>query len=182
SPIQAEALSIKEAILWAIKEGLYHIDISSDCLNLIEYRWNYHVPAFGSWDYGNDDLSYTQCFESARQVASVGSLVRYGSYNSEAEDRDLYVAGDLYQNDVVTPTVIVVPRRMRKGGNQNVKGRKKQENMEKQKWGGYSYDIKEPPSPIISPHKSTVYKSKPVDQDLYQIPPEFYHVKPKRVI
>ncbi|XP_074316226.1 uncharacterized protein LOC141652588 isoform X2 [Silene latifolia] len=149
-----------------------------------EYRWNYHVPAFGSWDYnGNDELPYTQCFESARQVTAVGSLVRYGSYNSEAEDRDLYVAGDLYQNDVVTPAVIVVPRRMRKGGNhQNVKGRKKQQEMEKQEWGGYSYDIKEPPSPFISPHhKPNVYKkSKAVDQDLYQIPTEFYHVKPKR--
>ncbi|KAH9607114.1 hypothetical protein KSS87_005043 [Heliosperma pusillum] len=35
SPIQAEALALQEALLWAIKEGFYHIDISSDCLNLI---------------------------------------------------------------------------------------------------------------------------------------------------
>ncbi|KAG4951912.1 hypothetical protein JHK85_045779 [Glycine max] len=27
------------------------------------------------------------------------------------EDRDLYVTGDLYENDVVTPAMIIVPRR-----------------------------------------------------------------------
>ncbi|KAL9227493.1 hypothetical protein vseg_003176 [Gypsophila vaccaria] len=146
-----------------------------------EYRWNnYHVPAFGSWDYcENDNLPYTQCFESAR---AVGSLVRYGSYNSDDVEhhRDLYVAGDLYQNDVVTPAVILVPRRVRKGGSNNVKGGKKQE---KQEWGGYSCDIKQQLSPVVSPtynNKSTVSKSKAIDQDLYQIPPEFYHLKPRR--
>ena len=66
-----------------------------------EYKRS-HVPAFGSWDC-NDDLPFTQCFESARQAG----LLRY----SYSEDRDLYVAGDLYQNDVMTPAMIVVPRR-----------------------------------------------------------------------
>lgn len=61
-----------------------------------------HVPAFGSWDC-NDDLPFTQCFETARQAG----LLRY----SYSQDRDLYVTGDLYQNDVVTPAMIVVPRR-----------------------------------------------------------------------
>ncbi|KAG5099744.1 hypothetical protein JHK82_044796 [Glycine max] len=36
-------------------------------------------------------------------------LISY-SY-SEFEDRDLYVTGDLYENDVVTPAMIIVPRR-----------------------------------------------------------------------
>lgn len=63
-----------------------------------------HVPAFGSWDC-NEDLPFTQCFETARQQAG---LLRY-SYSDQ--DRDLYVAGDLYENDVVTPAMIVVPRR-----------------------------------------------------------------------
>ncbi|XP_021736296.1 uncharacterized protein LOC110702861 [Chenopodium quinoa] len=26
-----------------------------------EYMWNYHVPAFGGWDYEENDLPYTQC-------------------------------------------------------------------------------------------------------------------------
>ena len=68
---------------------------------LQEYKRN-HVPAFGSWDC-NDDLPFTQCFESARQAG----LLRY----SYSEDRDLYVTGDLYDNNVVTPAMIVVPRR-----------------------------------------------------------------------
>lgn len=63
------------------------------------------MPAFGSWDW-NDDLPFTQCFESARQAG----LLRY-SYSESEQDRDLYVAGDLYENDVVTPAMIVVPRR-----------------------------------------------------------------------
>lgn len=69
-------------------------------------EYNYYsrnnIPAFGSWDW-KDDLPFTQCFESARE----GGLIRY----SYSEDRDLYVAGDLYENDVVTPAMIVVPRR-----------------------------------------------------------------------
>ncbi|KMT10078.1 hypothetical protein BVRB_5g118410 [Beta vulgaris subsp. vulgaris] len=143
-----------------------------------EYRWNYHVPAFGSWDYEDGNLPYTQCFESARQTG----FGRFGGYSeADVEHRDLYVAGDLYQNDIVTPAVILVPRRSRRKGESgysNVKGVKKQQQiMQKQDWGGYSYDIKEPPSPILSPPKS---KSKPVDEDLYKIPPEYLHVKPKR--
>ncbi|KAG4941118.1 hypothetical protein JHK87_044989 [Glycine soja] len=39
-------------------------------------------------------------------------LISY-SY-SEFEDRDLYVTGDLYENDVVTPAMIIVPRRSSK--------------------------------------------------------------------
>ena len=66
-----------------------------------EYKRS-HVPAFGSWDY-HGDLPFTQCFESARQAG----LLRY----SYSEDRDLYVVGDLYQNDVMTPAMIVVPHR-----------------------------------------------------------------------
>ena len=80
------------------------IDLSN-ALYYQEYYFNGrrgHVPAFGSWDC-NDDLPFTQCFETARQTG----LFRY----SYSEDRDLYVAGDLYENDVVAPAMIVVPRR-----------------------------------------------------------------------
>ena len=71
------------------------------CLNSQHYTRN-HIPAFGSWDC-NDDLPFTQCFESARQAG----LIRC-SYSG---DRDLYVAGDLYENNIVTPAIIVAPRR-----------------------------------------------------------------------
>ncbi|KAJ6339002.1 hypothetical protein OIU76_008464 [Salix suchowensis] len=118
-----------------------------------------HVPAFGSWDW-NSDLPFTQCFESARQAG----LLRY----SYSEDRDLYVAGDLYENDVVTPAMIVVPRRREK----RRRPRAKEEKRE-QSWEGRS-DVKESPSPPPMP------TPKPVDEDLYKISPELLYAKRKK--
>ena len=57
---------------------------------------------------------------------------------------------------------------------------KRQERRQKQEWGYSEEDeiiVKEPPSP-----KQAVSKCKPIDEDLYKIPPEFLHAKPKRVI
>ncbi|CAN1130888.1 hypothetical protein LINPERHAP2_LOCUS6098 [Linum perenne] len=131
-----------------------------------------HVPAFGSWDW-NNDLPFTQCFDSARQPTAAGFL-RY-SYSSE--DRDLYLAaaGDLYQNDVVAPAVFVVPRRTRgKAANKGAKTTSKQQEKEV----GYLYDVvKDAPSP--PPRRRT---PKPVDEDLYKIPPELLRSpsKPKK--
>ncbi|CAN0898044.1 hypothetical protein LINGRAHAP2_LOCUS19486 [Linum grandiflorum] len=133
------------------------------------YNYNYggggHVPAFGSWDW-NNDLPFTQCFDSARQPAA-GGFLRY-SYSSE--DRDLYLAGDLYQNDVVAPAVFVVPRRTKQGKVQNREG--KTTTKQQKKEVGYNdclYDVvKDPPSPP-PPRRRT---PKPVDEDLYKIPPE----------
>ncbi|KAK9282573.1 hypothetical protein L1049_005494 [Liquidambar formosana] len=120
-----------------------------------------HVPAFGSWDCA-DNLPFTQCFESARQAG----LLRY----SYSEDRDLYVAGDLYENDVVTPAMIVVPRRRTRARHPHVKESKKQ---------SWETDVKEPPSPppVSPPRRHT---PKPVDEDLYKIPPELLYAKPKK--
>ncbi|CAH9093964.1 unnamed protein product [Cuscuta europaea] len=124
-----------------------------------------HVPPFGSWDCDGDfPIPFTQCFESARQAG----LLRY----SYSEDRDLYVTGDLYENDVVTPTMIVVPRRRGKGGKSGGK---------KEAWtvDGCDYDcgvvVKTPPSPVPpSP------PSKAVDEDLYQISPDLLYASTKR--
>ncbi|GAV70748.1 AvrRpt-cleavage domain-containing protein [Cephalotus follicularis] len=123
-----------------------------------DYYGRSHVPAFGSWDW-NNDLPFTQCFESARQAG----LLRY----SYSEDRDLYVAGDLYENDVVTPAMIVVPRRRTK-----IRDRKKQQN-----W--VVSDVKEPPSPP-SPTPLSRPTPKPVDEDLYKISPDLLYSKTKK--
>lgn len=79
----------------------YFWSISITCFNPQQYYRRNQIPAFGSWDC-NDDIPFTQCFESARQA----SLIRC-SYSS---DRDLYVTGDLYENNIVTPAIIVAPR------------------------------------------------------------------------
>ncbi|XP_044465891.1 uncharacterized protein LOC123196076 isoform X2 [Mangifera indica] len=120
-----------------------------------------HVPAFGSWDW-NNDLPFTQCFESARQA----DLLRY----SYSEDRDLYVAGDLYQNDVVTPAMIVVPRRRTKARDAHAKDEKKQN------WA--VSDVIEPPSPT----PMSTLTPKPVDEDLYKISPELLCAKSKKTV
>ncbi|KAF5796174.1 hypothetical protein HanRHA438_Chr08g0360581 [Helianthus annuus] len=142
-----------------------------------EYTRN-NVPAFGSWDC-HDDLPFTQCFESARQAG----LLRY----SYSEDRDLYVTGDLYDNNVVTPAMIVVPRRTRKAGYTK--------EEKKETWVVCDYDYnyecegKEPPSPVsvATPpppqqpqQKQRHIKPKAVDEDLYRISPVLLRGKPRR--
>ncbi|WVZ16325.1 hypothetical protein V8G54_009307 [Vigna mungo] len=127
------------------------------------YYKRHHVPAFGSWDW-NDNLPFTQCFESARQAG----LLRY-SY-SESEDRDLYVTGDLYENDVVTPAMIVVPRRREKVRCQHEKEAKKQN------WVSNVKELSSPTNPIPRP------KPKPVDEDLYKISPELLYAKTRKVL
>lgn len=118
------------------------------------------MPAFGSWDW-NSDLPFTQCFESARQAG----LLRY----SYSEDRDLYVAGDLYENDVVTPAMIVVPRRRTKAREQ------RQNAKEKQSWK-VNDEVMEPASPIPISRPTP----KPVDEDLYKISPHLLYSKSKK--
>ncbi|PIN08017.1 hypothetical protein CDL12_19415 [Handroanthus impetiginosus] len=125
-----------------------------------------HVPAFGSWDCNNDDLPFTQCFDSARQAG----LIRY----SYSEERDLYVAGDLYENDVVTPAMIVVPRHRGKKGYAKEKGEKKD---------GWvvcdcEYDLKESPNPVFD-SATPPRRPKAIDEDLYKISPDLLRTKRK---
>ncbi|XP_017644237.1 uncharacterized protein LOC108484849 [Gossypium arboreum] len=127
-----------------------------------DYYRRSHVPAFGSWDW-NNDLPFTQCFETARQTG----LLRY----SYSEDRDLYVAGDLYENDVVTPAMIVVPRKKKKVGESHVKeGKKQRWEVSEEKAAAAAT------SPIIMAKPTP----KPVDEDLYKISPDLLYAKPKK--
>ncbi|MBA0675303.1 hypothetical protein Goari_016856, partial [Gossypium aridum] len=127
-----------------------------------DYYRRSHVPAFGSWDW-NNDLPFTQCFETVGQTG----LLRY----SYAEDRDLYVAGDLYENDVVTPAMIVVPRKKKKVGESHVKEGKKQ------RWEVSEEKAAAATSPILMAKPTP----KPVDEDLYKISPDLLYAKPKKV-
>ena len=72
-----------------------------------EYCRRGHVPAFGGWDW-NDAVPFTQCFETAT-TQQPSYLHHYPPY---PQDRDLYLAGDLYDNHhLVAPAVILLPRR-----------------------------------------------------------------------
>ncbi|XP_076920892.1 uncharacterized protein LOC143582146 [Bidens hawaiensis] len=135
-----------------------------------EFRGN-HIPAFGSWDC-NNHLPFTQCFESARQAGFIG----YGY----PQDRDLYVAGDLYENNVVTPAMIVVPRRRRRGP---VRGSKKESRVVCEYDYEFVYGEKE--SPVADHHMKNAannvkVKTKAVDEDLYKISPELLRAPPRR--
>ncbi|KAI3771408.1 hypothetical protein L6452_02572 [Arctium lappa] len=121
---------------------------------MTHYRRN-NIPAFGSWDC-NDDLPFTQCFESATQPGFIRSCTQ-----------DLYVAGDLYQNNIVTPAIIVAPRRIRG----YTKEAKKEPDCGEKK--------KEPPPPP-PPAGSRHVNPKAVDEDLYKISPELLRANPKR--
>ncbi|KAK8498491.1 hypothetical protein V6N11_065967 [Hibiscus sabdariffa] len=123
-----------------------------------DYYRRSHVPAFGSWDW-NNDLPFTQCFESARPAG----LLRY----TYSQDRDLYVAaGDLYENHVLTPAMIVVPRTRGRVRRSHIKQDKKE------RW-------EEAPNPAPMPMPRPT--PKPVDEDLYKISPELLYAKTKKV-
>ncbi|CAH1419604.1 unnamed protein product [Lactuca virosa] len=132
-----------------------------------------HIPAFGSWDC-NNHLPFTQCFESARQTGYIGYGYGY------PQDRDLYVAGDLYENNVVTPAMIVVPRRRRKAP---VKQKKKEPWVVCDYDYVYDYSEKEdlaPEQPRKDVNVSGKVHPKAVDEDLYKISPELLRAPPRR--
>ncbi|KAL3653255.1 hypothetical protein CASFOL_002936 [Castilleja foliolosa] len=117
-----------------------------------------HVPAFGSWDC-YDDMPFTQCFESARQAG----LLKY----TYSEERDLYVAGDLYENDILTPAMIVVPRS--KPGKTEYP---KEKEGKKETWAGCKCEC--------GPESPPRAAAKAVDEDLYKISPHLLRQQPKR--
>ncbi|XP_042012887.1 uncharacterized protein LOC121761301 [Salvia splendens] len=126
----------------------------------LEFNKRRHVPAFGSWDC-NGDLPFTQCFETAR----------------EAGERDLYVAGDLYDSDGFTPAMIVVPRHRGKIS-RNKDGKKKKGRVV---WN-CEFKLKTPPSPAESPAVATPRRPPPkaADEDLYKISPDLLRAQSKR--
>ncbi|KAL1540996.1 hypothetical protein AAHA92_25271 [Salvia divinorum] len=128
-----------------------------------EFNKRRHVPAFGSWDC-NGDLPFTQCFESARETG----LLRC--------ERDLYVAGDLYDNDGFTPAMIVVPRH--RGKNSRKKDGKKKKG--RVVWN-CEFELKAPGSPAES---SAVHRPPPkaADEDLYKISPDLLRAQSRRKI
>ncbi|KAL6555601.1 hypothetical protein OROHE_007273 [Orobanche hederae] len=103
-------------------------------------------PVFGSWN--NITYDAMACAEKAI----------YSCY----EGRDLYVVGDLYDNDVTTPTVIAVPRRQRK-----------EVYTKENKWMG-SCELKAPPSPVPA------YLTPPVEEDLYKVSPGVMRAEDKK--
>ncbi|KAL6146880.1 hypothetical protein ACLB2K_057557 [Fragaria x ananassa] len=151
------------------------------------YKRSGQIPAFGDWDYANE-LPITQYFECARQAG----LIRFSSSSGESDVPAAYLHADLYAVDVKKmkkkPSRVVVAPNSRKTTtrgrekrcthNPHVKEQKKQQHQAKvhdevtepsklhyQQYHTRSNDA------VLRPRRPP----KPVDEDLYKIPPELLH-------
>ncbi|XVE62656.1 hypothetical protein DITRI_Ditri06bG0136600 [Diplodiscus trichospermus] len=139
------------------------------------------IPAFGDWDNANE-LPITQYFESARQAG----LIRFSSSSGESNP---YVPADLYAVDSRKHFRNLAPPR-------TVSRVREKHNVERQKKGGRVCDVTEEPprkyrhqhphqhlpissnpnkKQVVPPKRLPVRPPKPVDEDLYKIPPELLH-------
>ncbi|XP_038889486.1 uncharacterized protein LOC120079394 [Benincasa hispida] len=147
---------------------------------------HHQIPAFGDWDKAKD-LPITQYFESARQAG----LIRYSS--SSGESGPCFPPSDLYSADRKKPPPLATAGRkgrVREKRNPHV-GLKEHNNNQipikkQQMQQGRVFDVTETggarklkQNDVSVPHppaRSNVSRPpKPVDEDLYKIPPELLH-------
>ncbi|KAK7337984.1 hypothetical protein VNO77_18578 [Canavalia gladiata] len=128
------------------------------------------IPAFGNWDYAND-LPITQYFETARQAG----LVRYSSSSGES-DRDLYA---LPFHKPQPTRNISTSSALKKGCRNGMVKEKENMKMNLRKQGKVCDVTEQGRKPVRKHLHDAVPRSpphrrapKPVDEDLYKIPPE----------
>ncbi|XP_022743524.1 uncharacterized protein LOC111294479 isoform X2 [Durio zibethinus] len=146
------------------------------------------IPAFGNWDYANE-LPITQYFECARQAG----LIRFSSSSGES---NTYVPGDLYTVDLRKHSRNLAPARKVS----RVREKRREPHVKEQKKAGRVCDVTEPPrkyqhqrphhvpisnknnnnrtnskqvkDAVVPSNRLPLRPPKPVDEDLYKIPPE----------
>ncbi|KAJ8762751.1 hypothetical protein K2173_017566 [Erythroxylum novogranatense] len=159
-----------------------------------EWKRSGQIPAFGDWDHAND-LPITQYFESARQA---GLVARYSSSGEcghhYMRGGDLYAAADFMRS---SHNSIPHPRKTRLR-------EKRETHMKEQRKQGRVCDVIEQPrkhhqqrpDPTISHNgkknsngdvtfarpRLTVGPPKPVDEDLYRIPPELLRTSKRKKV
>ncbi|POO02979.1 ubiquitin hydrolase [Trema orientale] len=150
------------------------------------FRKSGQIPAFGDWDYANE-LPITQYFECARQAG----LIRYSSSSGDSDQHarpDLYTLDHCPQKPSRTTQTQTQPRKTR--------GREKRcPHVKEQKIKQQSKvcDVTEPPRKPSShqthhhhqpndavPPRRPARLPKPVDEDLYKIPPELLHASKRK--
>ncbi|XP_031092853.1 uncharacterized protein LOC115997440 isoform X1 [Ipomoea triloba] len=140
-----------------------------------------HIPAFGEWDKA-DGLPITQYFECARQAGLIRYSAEYDPYITAAGE-DLYAVKNFHQpppprrSAAYTTTV---PIRKGKGGGkscpQYAKGQKRPVGVEPGKTrSGSQKQFQEQVSMKSRRDVTFQQRPKPVDEDLYKIPPELLH-------
>ncbi|XP_058740619.1 uncharacterized protein LOC131612888 [Vicia villosa] len=135
------------------------------------------IPAFGNWDYVNE-FPITQYFENPRQAG----LIRYSSSSGES-DLNVRVEHDLYAVDSKKP--VGKARRIKDRRYRNHAMVNEKVTTVRKQWK--VYDEKEHPRKQTMNNKKVVHANdvvrrghqlpskqhaKPVDEDLYKIPPE----------
>ncbi|XP_074577913.1 uncharacterized protein LOC141834487 [Curcuma longa] len=121
-------------------------------------RRHHYIPAFGDWDYSND-LPITQYFESAMQAG----LLR-GHFHGEAPAYDdLFKASHSMKQQEEQAQIKKVK-----------KGDPKQQQRGQERSQGKVYDAG---TARARPRRVPMA----VDEDLYKIPPELLHKKPRRI-
>ncbi|KAK6911272.1 hypothetical protein RJ641_023365, partial [Dillenia turbinata] len=157
-----------------------------------ENKWSGQIPAFGNWDYANE-LPITQYFESARQAG----LLRFSNSSGEG---DLYMpTNDPSSLDLNKPLPrkasslslpLSLPSKARVGERkyghvkeQRKQGRKVCDEMDPPRKHAYIQNQKNQDDAVSPPHHPAVVvvgaapppKPKPVDEDLYKIPPDLLY-------
>ncbi|XP_022933161.1 uncharacterized protein LOC111784440 [Cucurbita pepo subsp. pepo] len=141
----------------------------------------HQIPAFGDWDKAND-WPITQYFESARQAG----LIRYSS--SSGESGPCLPPSDLYSADPKKPPPLATATAARKGrlrekryphvglkDHQIPMMKQQGRALEAMEMGG-ARKLKQNDVPIPRPPpRSNARPPKPVDEDLYKIPPHLLH-------
>ncbi|XP_019198481.1 PREDICTED: uncharacterized protein LOC109192344 isoform X2 [Ipomoea nil] len=153
-----------------------------------------HIPAFGEWDKA-DGLPITQYFECARQAGLIRYSAEYDPYitaaNGGAGEDDLYAVKNFHQPP--TPPrrrsaayTTTVPTRKVKGGKscpQYAKGQKRPVGIEPGKTrSGSQKQFQEQVSMKSIRDVTHPQRPKPVDEDLYKIPPELLHQRNRKKV
>ncbi|MBA0716248.1 hypothetical protein Golax_015092, partial [Gossypium laxum] len=155
------------------------------------------IPAFGDWDNANE-LPITQYFECARQAGLIRFSSSSGESNPYVAAYDLYETADSRKHSRNLAPPRKQASRVREKGGAHVKEQKKagrvcdvtepprkyyqhphhhvslsvnNDNTTSSNSKHPKYDAVPPPNPKRLP----VRPPKPVDEDLYKIPPELLH-------
>ncbi|CAI9759264.1 unnamed protein product [Fraxinus pennsylvanica] len=145
----------------------------------VEYSWKSgQIPAFGDWDKANE-LPITQYFECARQAGLMrcscsAECISYGGSSWDCAATDLYSAE--YEKPPFRAVYGVPPRKNRGNTKRyaDVTEKRKQvkarEAMEQQRSQTLSQKHITKSAEFIH-RQSIITSAKPVDEDLYKIPP-----------
>ncbi|KAJ7973585.1 Pathogenic type III effector avirulence factor Avr AvrRpt-cleavage: cleavage site protein [Quillaja saponaria] len=140
-----------------------------------DYKRSCQIPAFGNWDYANN-LPITQYFECARQ-AGLG-MVRYSCSSGESGPNP----NDLYAVDFKKPARIVAPSITTRGREKRCRPPHPNTKKQGKVCDGDMTEPRRKPIKKLINLRPDQYDTrprlprppKPVDEDLYTIPPELH--------